>query len=403
MIPCPRVEDITEADIQRLVEHGAREDRMLEFKRELDLSRDGKQEVAEDACAFANAFGGDLVFGLEAFDKREGDSAVARAIAPVRVPNLDATLLDLVNSLRDSLEPQLATLHAHPVPLAAGGHVIVLRVGPSPSAPHRVVRRGGGHFYLRNSVGKEAMDIHAIRSAFAFSDGLGKRALAFRDERLAQILDNAVAAPLPQMRPRVIVHVVPVTSLTRHDAHTVEELKAAAQHFQQLAPLGEPLRAPRVNYEGVICTGHPNAANESEAYAQLFRDGRIELGGILTTGDIGDPPMPTLHPAQFEAPLARQGLPAIARALATLGVPAPVYLMITLHRWGAATLTVCQPGTRYVEHRPLPAHLTFIQSPLVYIEDFDRPIAELIGAVLDPLWNAVGIDHTQTNFGEAAQ
>ncbi|MFM0068421.1 hypothetical protein [Paraburkholderia aspalathi] len=40
----------------------------------------------------------------------------------------------------------------------------------SPNAPHRVLRNN--QFYLRNSVGKETMDIHAIRTAFAFGDRL---------------------------------------------------------------------------------------------------------------------------------------------------------------------------------------------------------------------------------------
>jgi len=124
MIPRARLEDVIEADIQRLIDHGIREGRTLDFKGAQTLTRDGmltsdeRSKLAEDVCAFANAYGGDLVIGVETFGKSEGDSAVAKAIAPVLVDNLDATLLELVSSLRDALEPQLATLQAKPVPVA---------------------------------------------------------------------------------------------------------------------------------------------------------------------------------------------------------------------------------------------------------------------------------------------
>lgn len=114
-----------------------------------------RQSLAEDIGAFANTVGGNLGISLEAADKREGDSAVAKAFDPVHALDLDAMLPELESGLRDSLEPQLAILQVHPVPLAASGHVIVLRVGRSPRAPHRVVCEGGGHFFLLNSTHRQ--------------------------------------------------------------------------------------------------------------------------------------------------------------------------------------------------------------------------------------------------------
>ncbi|MEM5292469.1 hypothetical protein ACFQ3P_43100 [Paraburkholderia sabiae] len=40
-----------------------------------------------------------------------------------------------------------------------------------------------------------------------------------------------------------------------------------------------------------------------------------------------------------------------------------------------------------------------IVSALVHIEDFEVAPAIIARPALDALWNAIGIDHSQTNFG----
>jgi hypothetical protein len=192
MIPQARIEAIDETAIRQLL-GVAREGRTLDFKEALDLSEAGRRALAEDVCAFANTVGGDLVFGI----REQG--GVADEIVPVKLENSDAALLQLTNALRDMVEPRVTTtLRSHAVRLAGGGHVIVLRVGLSPNAPHRVLRNN--HFYLRNSVGKETMDIHAIRTAFAFADSLADRALTFRDRRL-EALNAGSRCAYPTQRP----------------------------------------------------------------------------------------------------------------------------------------------------------------------------------------------------------
>ncbi|CAB3773925.1 transcriptional regulator [Burkholderia paludis] len=401
MIPRTRLEDVTEADIQRLIDNGVRESRTLDFKRELDLTHDGKLtpdekgKLAEDVCAFANAFGGDLVIGLEPFPRTEGDSAVARAIVPVRVTNPDAMLLDLVNSLRDALEPQLATLHARPVPVAGGGHVIVIRVGPSPNAPHRAVRRGGGHFFLRNSVGKEPMDIHAIRTAFAHAEGLPKRAQAFRELRLTALRERRSQVPL-RPGPLLVVHLIPVLSLTRADEHPIEDLKRAAQHLLRAQPATNLLGSLMTNFEGVICTGTRDAQGQSDAYAQVFRDGCIELVGSLLTLNEGQPARSTIFPQQYELTLVQHDLPVSLQALETLGIPAPAYLCLSL-------LNVREHQVRVTTgvgpmYRMFPAHLSDVVSAPVYLDTFEGAPAIMVGPAIDTVWNAVGVDHSETGL-----
>jgi hypothetical protein len=390
MIPRARLEEINEAVIRQLINDEFRESRTLDFKEQLDLTRDGKQALAEDVCAFANTVGGDLVFGVTA------PGGIATEVRPVVTADLDAELLRLTSFLRDAVEPRVTTsLLSHAVPLADGGHVVVLRVSPSTSAPHRVVR--GGHFYLRNSVGKEPMDIHAIRTAFAFADSLADRTIAFRNQRLTTLRDRFGPRPMT-LNPLLVVHVVPVLSLTRRDTHTVEELKAAGVFLQRSKPAGCDLGQPQVNYEGVICSTSPDVQGQYAGYAQLFRDGCIELVGALSTYMTGEPPAAVIYPNQHELPLVQHGLPMISQALATLEVPVPAYLFVSLLHIRSLRVVFQRPGSQYAEYPQIPAHLSEILSTPVYIEDFGAVAANIARPALDSLWNAVGVDHTQTNF-----
>jgi hypothetical protein len=208
------------------------------------------------------------------------DPRVARAVRPIVVDDRDAELLKLTSFLRDAVEPRVTTaLLSHAVPMAGGGHVVVVRIS-SPNAPHRVVRNG--QFYVRNSVGKEQMDIHAIRSAFAFADGLAERAVAFRDGRLSHLGEGRPTRPVTG-GPQFVCHVVPVSSLTRRGAYPVSKLKAAAAFLQASTPAGYSLQRAEVNYEGVICASKPVQLRQHVACAQLFRDGFIELVGTSFT------------------------------------------------------------------------------------------------------------------------
>jgi hypothetical protein len=203
--------------------------------------KDGRQALAEDVCAFANTVGGDLVFGM-AVATFDGDSAVASGIRPIVVDDLDAELLKLTSFLRDAVEPRVTTtLLSHALPLAGGGHVVVLRVSASPNAPHRVVR--GGQFYLRNSVGKEPMDILAIRTAVSFADGLVERATIFRNDRLARLARNAGSAPL-LLGPRLVVHVAPELALTRQDAYSAQALLRTGSALGYIHSCGSRLFGP---------------------------------------------------------------------------------------------------------------------------------------------------------------
>jgi len=242
------------------------------------------------------------------------------------------------------------------------------------------------------------MDIHAIRTAFAFGDSLAERAIAFRDSRLIQLRERRSQVPVPPGA-LLAVHVVPVLSITRRNAHAVGALKTAAERLQRARPAGYDLSQPSVNYEGVICTSAADEQRQHFAYAQLFRDGCIELVGAPATEQMGQPALATIYPREYELRLVQRGFPAIAETLAALEIPAPAYLFVSLLRVHNHRVFIRRPNG-LSGFPQLPFHISELVASPVYIEDLGTDPATLLAPALDVLWNAVGVDQSQTDFTE---
>ncbi len=134
--PLPRNRPIQEADVPSLIASQVREDRSIEFKSEyLPAGDSGKKRFLQSVAAFANVRGGDLVRGL----KEEG--GVAAGWAPLEGIDVDQCRLQILDLTRAHLEPRLGGVEVEGVLLAAGGHVLVVRVPKSWSGPHIERRR----------------------------------------------------------------------------------------------------------------------------------------------------------------------------------------------------------------------------------------------------------------------
>ena len=138
-------------DLQALIDSSVQEDERIDFKRDLSaetgqdpwydgrkLGKKAKIAILEGSVAFANAFGGALILGIDEKESQNGPGA-ANKISPIpRCENL-ASSLELI--FRDCVEPHIPGLEIIPIKTQdeddAG--VVVIRVGRSRLAPHRVI------------------------------------------------------------------------------------------------------------------------------------------------------------------------------------------------------------------------------------------------------------------------
>ena len=94
-----------------------------------------KKEILEEVTAFANAHGGALFLGIKESDEKP---AVASEIS--LVPRCEDLAERLKLVFRDCVEPQLPRLEIFAVPIQGKEGIVIIRVGRSRLAPHRVTK-----------------------------------------------------------------------------------------------------------------------------------------------------------------------------------------------------------------------------------------------------------------------
>ena len=141
-------DQVTAKDIEALVAMQTQEDAQIEFKENLstrngspDAWMQGNNKIGDyarntilrEAVAFANAYGGTLLLGIK---ESKANPPVAAQITPL--PKCGELAERLRKQFRDCVEPQIPQLEAFGVKINEEKGVVVVRVGRSRMAPHRV-------------------------------------------------------------------------------------------------------------------------------------------------------------------------------------------------------------------------------------------------------------------------
>jgi hypothetical protein len=107
-------DSISEVDLQALIDVGATEGLLLDFKRTAYGRSDADvKEFLKDTTSFANTAGGHLIIGMDE------NAGAASALAPLVGIDADAELQRLESLLRDGVEPRISGVRMRAVTIAA--------------------------------------------------------------------------------------------------------------------------------------------------------------------------------------------------------------------------------------------------------------------------------------------
>lgn len=216
-------ETVSLDDLEALITNQVAERRTLEFKRELPGNGEGpRKEFLADITSFANAQGGDILFGIDA------PKGIATGINGLVVEDPDKELLRWEEILLAGVEPRLPGIRLRWIECSKGSGVMLIRVPPSSIAPHRVTLARSNRFYGRKSNGKYEMDTQELRDAFTASEALPSRLRALHLEAV----DRATRGELPiglGDDPKAILSLIPVT-LFREARDWTSRQRTQSQH-----------------------------------------------------------------------------------------------------------------------------------------------------------------------------
>jgi hypothetical protein len=373
-------QDITKDDIEALVRDQVTEGRSLEYKAALPGNSDGeKKEFLADVSSFANAGGGDILYGV-------GEAAGAPTAATgVALADPDAEIRRLENILRDGLDPRVPSVQIKEITGFATGSVLLVRIPKSWTAPHMIKFQNSSRFFTRNNAGKYQMDVVELRSAFLLSESVGERVRRFRDERLSRIISNETPVRLPSGA-KMVLHLVPLTSATL-------EIRDAAvgrvRLTDKLPPLGASGYSSRYNLDGFLThSGSRKSANDADGYCQLFRTGAVEsVYAALVKPSNNRRFIPSVAYERYVINAASSQL----QLLESLQVPLPIVGMLSMLGVAGAELST-HDALNWGEHSPIDRDVLIL--PDVLIENYQIKVTQTFRPIFDAVWNASGYERS---------
>ncbi len=387
MIPKP-IAQITKADIDALITDKRAEIKTLEYKMKLpERTDEPKKEFLADISSFANASGGDVIYGVEpAKDENGKANGEPKAIAPLVGQNPDETKLWFENSIRDGIAPKLPVQ----VKVIDGwdtdgkGFVVLIRIPKSFAAPHMVTCKGTSRFFSRHSAGKYQLDVGEIRNAFLATDSQAERIKRFREDRLAKILADETPVLLSSPH-RVVLHLIPIGSFLNREQI---DLKAAAECSGKFQPLYSGGSGQRFNMDGILTFSNAERNGLNAGYCQLFRDGCIETinAGVLVAGKDC-----TVHELQYRIPISfeKEVIVSVGHYLNGLGklaVAPPFAVALTL--LGVKDFRMPTVSPYYANFAAIDRDNLLLPEIIVDATNVDRAAA--LRPLFDTLWQACG-------------
>jgi len=261
------IEDINAERIEQLVALHPAENIRLDFKRELKLTNQkDRLDVSKDVCAFSNASGGLLIYGVE---ERfvEGQSRFAAGTTPL-ADNLRDRLLDTLDGLIDPHPP----VRVQAVAVGESGWYLVVKVEPSYYELHAV----DGQFYTRTDKGNHRMSATEVRRRHeelfqlkATSEQRARSIVAEEQIGVSSSWLGVVVIPLA-FRSRVAIETLSYEHFMAPDLP--KRLYQEGYHNFQASPRG---------FEATLRNDEPPLG----WLARLRRDGAFHLGSSLFQND----------------------------------------------------------------------------------------------------------------------
>lgn len=377
----------TQEHLEQLVADRIREGPHIEFKRELPTAwgGDAKHEFLSDATAFANAGGGDLIFGIE-----DDGQAQALALVPQELANPDQEIRRLQDFLLNLAEPRMPGIQVHAVTVTAGGingHAVIVRIPQSWAGPHRV--KTNQHFFVRDGLRKRQLDIPEIRSLFLRSENQAQKVRDFRTERVAKIISGDAPHRLVD-GPVLIAHLVP----TQAALGLVQIDPIPYTHQHRLPYIGGTSGMARLNLDGALVVRNETPQGQTHGYSQLFRNGFFESVYVLTSRDNGLALLPSVSYEQYLISL----LDGFRGEINRLDLDIECAVMLSLTRADEVRLGVRNDWDIFEPHQTRFDRKTLILPDV--IAPAEAGSEQALKPAFDLVWQAAGFPGSR-NYNEA--
>jgi Schlafen, AlbA_2 len=392
-----RIELISKEDIDALILDQVPESKSLEYKLLLPGETDSdKKEFLADASSFANAAGGDLIYGVrEKVDAEGNNTGRPDSVEPLTHGNEDQNVRRIESIIRAGIEPRIA----HNVIAIRGwgggsqDYVLLIRIQKLPSSPHMVVFKGTSRFYSRTAAGKFQLDVGDIRNAILATDAQADRIRRFVEDRLAKQASNDAPMAI-ESDGRLVLHIIPINGFLNRERIV---LPTRPELMTAIPPIRHGGYSGRFNLDGFLTfNASGTTRSASSGYCQLFFDGVLEAvhGDFVREVKSRKAQVKVIASVAYEQDVI-VAMQSYLKGLESLGVQPPLIVAVSLVGCkGAYLATASDIGT----NEPIDRDVALL--PSVTIENFNVSVPQVMKPVFDAVWNACGFERS-ANYDQA--
>jgi hypothetical protein len=389
-----KLTDITLSDIESLIATQELEGPYLEYKKTLpDFNnlRD-KLEFLYDVSAFANASGGDLIYGID--EKAISDdpsSIIPTAIVGFAIPQQDKAQLQIENIITSNLQPVLRGIDFQWIKLGNGNVILILRVPRSWVRPHAVPNNWDYRVYIRTASGKKPLSFKEIGDMVISASTAIDKIKEFRSHRTELLIQGQLG--IYTHPTAVIFHMIPLHSFDYGNRYTAQSLKGASaiNKCEPMSFLAGSIQ-DRFNFDGYFYALY-EAGGNYKTQVQYFRNGIIESinNHLFLQTESG------LH---FSSNDLETGIINAFKQYLDLqkylGIELPI--IATLSLIGVKGALINWDGARFGQH-PDPIDRDNLILPELIVEDYEVDPATFLRPAFDSIWNAADLPRSY-NYDE---
>lgn len=377
-----KLNDIGVGDISDLINNAISEGKTIDYKQNYNLSSEKeKGEFLADISSFANASGGDLIFGIIE------EKGVAKSIKGVLINDIDQEKLKIESIVRDGIDHRVL-IEIKYFKIDEARHILIIRTPKSWFAPHRVIYNGYSktkdQFYSRNSAGKYPLDLNELKSAFILEGSLNEKIKNFKDQRIFSIYSHNTPIPLYEGG-KIILHIIPLESFTPNRSFDISDIN---QNATKLRPIYARGWNHRINIDGFLTFTHGNS-EPSTSYTQLYRNGVVEsVEGLMLMSErrIREDGKKYIPSQTFETEIIRS-LSEYLNYVKELGISTPFFVFLTI-----TGVKDYQMGTQHSDpwdgEYKIDRDILNLPEQLIY--SYDVKAEQILKPMFDVIWNACG-------------
>ncbi len=365
------IKTLTLEVIKRLVDNKIQEGKSVDYKESLSVNtNDEKKEFLADVSSFANADGGNLIYGVKEVD------GIPTDICGFKVDSIDAEILKLENLIRDCTDPRVQGALINYITLDNGQFVLVIYIPKSFNPPHVVKFGSHWKFYSRNSAGKYPLDVTELKSIISLSDTVQERIRNFRIERISRIKNKELPIPIIN-GPKFIYHIIPLSSFATNELIDIAKFEHSSLRYDFYSDLRKIY-----NYDGILVHDF-DGVHPAVWYNQIFRNGSLE---VFKTG-VNYQGIKVIGFSSFEQDLIN-GVSDSKTIFEFFGLNFPIIIFHSIldiqdYSIQAKSLIRSTGGHPFTQNDFLLPEILLNESQLDNL-----PLA--LKPLFDPIWNAVG-------------